>query len=368
MKIVADEKIPYVKNYFGSYGEVVLKPGRELTRKDLLNADILIVRSVTTVNQELLERTPVKFVGSVVTGRDHMDTHWLDKAGIRWAAAVGSNAKAVIEYVIAVVVALQEMKILPHKKLRAGVIGVGRIGSQVVEMLKLLGFDVIQNDPIRAQNEKDFVSTPLEEFADLDLITVHTPLSDEGPFPTLHLINRDFLKHQKKNCVLINAARGAVTDFSDVKEYGETLYWCFDVWENEPCIDFQILQNAVIATPHIAGHSIQAKQRGIDMIYRVAQEQKIISSHESPVIEYPVREISFDNQSIGWREVILKIYDPRNTTKMMKIQIMENENSETFDRLRNNFNERHEFGFVVVKDVVLSDGDKILLKKLGVNV
>jgi erythronate-4-phosphate dehydrogenase len=366
VRIVADEKIPYVKNYFSNYGEVILKPGRELKRADLLDADLLIVRSVTNVNQELLEGTPVKFVGSVVTGSDHIDTHWLDKMGIRWAAAVGSNAQAVVEYVISVIAALQEMEILPNKKLRAGVIGAGRIGAEVIKMLQFLNFDVIQNDPIRAQNEKDFISTPLTEFHDLDLISVHTPLTDEGPFPTKHLIKRDFFQHMKKNCVLINAARGAVTDFSDIKEYGESLYWCFDVWENEPCIDFQVLEESVIATPHIAGHSVQAKQRGIDMIYRFAQEQKIISSHESPRIEYPVREIDFQNQTVSWRDVILRIYDPRKTTEQMKAEIIENENVETFDRLRNNFNERHEFGFVNIKSARISEEDKILLKHLGV--
>jgi erythronate-4-phosphate dehydrogenase len=234
MKIIADENIPAIKQYFGGGNELILKHGRDISRLDLLDADALLVRSVTPVNSALLHDTPVKFVGSVATGIDHLDTTWLNQANIAWYAARGFNAVAVMEYVIAVVAALQKSGCVPLHALRVGVIGVGTIGKLVVEKLKLLGCDVIQCDPFRARAESGFAGVALADLHDLDLVTVHTPLTHHGDFPTFHLIGQDFLQRQKKNCVLINTARGAVVDFAALKQWGKDLFWCLDVWENEP--------------------------------------------------------------------------------------------------------------------------------------
>lgn len=367
MKIVADEKIPCIADYFSHADELVLKPGRLMNREDMLDADALIIRSVTTVDAELLNNTPVKFVGSVVTGVDHLDTHWLDEHGIAWAIAAGSNSRAVVEYVITVIAALQKMNLLAEKKLRAGVVGVGRIGCQVVKQLELLGFDVIMCDPLRALNEGDFLSTPLEQFANLDLICIHTPLTHKGTYPTYHMINRHFLQRQKKDCIILNAGRGAVVDFSDLKEYGEQLYWCLDVWENEPIIDFQILEMTTIATPHIAGHTVQAKQRGIDMIYKAAVKMKIIHAQKSALVAFPTALFNFDNMAVDWRDVILKIYDPRLSTERMKKAIIDNDSAKTFDNLRNDFNIRNEFAYVTVANALLNEVDKAYLVNLGIH-
>ena len=198
MKIVADGKIPQVDHYFSGLGELILKPGRTLTREDVLDADILLTRSVTRIDKKLLHDTSVKFIGSVSTGLDHMDIEWLNQAGIAWSVAKGGNATAVVEYIVCVIAALQKQNFLSHKNLRAGVAGVGNIGSKVVDVLKILGFDVIQYDPLRAENEKDFSSTALEDFSGLDLITLHTPLTHKGKYPTYHMIDKNFLERQKK--------------------------------------------------------------------------------------------------------------------------------------------------------------------------
>jgi erythronate-4-phosphate dehydrogenase len=367
MKILADEKIPCIDNYFSHADELVLRPGRSITRSDLLDVDMLIVRSVTRVDEELLQNTPVKFVGSVVAGADHLDTAWIDRMGIRWVTAAGSNSRAVVEYIVTIIAALQKMALLSDEKLRAGVIGVGRIGNQVATQLAALGFDLVLCDPIRAKNESNFVSTPLTEFVDLDLITIHTPLIYKGSDPTYHMIGKTFLQKQKKNCVLINAARGAVIDSSDLKEYGELLYWCLDVWENEPLIDFQALEMATIATPHIAGHTVQAKQRGIDMIYKAAVKQKIIAPQHAALAAFPTSLVNFENKSVDWRDVVLKIYDPRVSSDRMKKVIPENETAKTFDLLRNDFNVRNEFAYVTVAGAVLSETDKMYLLNLGIH-
>ena len=343
MKIVADENIPLITHYFGSSGTLLLKPGRSIVRDDLIDADMLLVRSVTQVNKALLENTSIKFVGSTTTGFDHLDIDYLNEIQIQWAIAAGCNAQAVVEYVVSVVAALQVKNILRRTNLRAGVIGVGRIGQRVVDQLKSLDFEVLVHDPIRAEQDKDFVSVELKDFVDLDLITLHTPLTRTGSYPTYHMIQKDFLQQQKSGCVLINSGRGEVIDFKDLKQYGQHLVWCLDVWEQAPQIDLDVLKQAVIATPHIAGYSVQSKYRGIEMIYQAAVSQHIISNQVSPA-EYPRKTISLPSHAIDWRDRVLKIYDPMLTTKVMKEALLSGD--KTFDALRKEFVERYEFEFV----------------------
>ncbi|MDR3478253.1 MAG: 4-phosphoerythronate dehydrogenase [Gammaproteobacteria bacterium] len=365
MKVIVDENIPFVEEYFGSYGELIRKSGRTLRRQDVLSADMLILRSVTKINRELLQDTAVKFVGSVSTGIDHMDTAWMNEAGVAWAAAEGANAIGVVEYVVSVVAALQERSILKTKGMRAAVVGVGRIGSQVVSALTLLGFDVVQCDPLRALNEKDFVGVSLDQLKDLDFITFHTPLTREGLYPTYHMVNKKFIQQQSKNCVLLNAGRGAVIDFSYLKEYGEQLYWCLDVWEHEPTIDFEVLELAAIATPHIAGYTVQSKYRSIDMIYQAALQQNLLLEKVLPAKVLPQIHLSFNNAKVTWRDVVLKVYDPRKTTEEMQFALVENGSDQTFDALRNHFQERYEFAYVTVEDAILDPESETILRGLG---
>lgn len=148
MRIIADSHIPFVKEYFGSYGELILKPGRSISPDDVKDAHILLVRSITPVNEKLLAHSKVKFVGSVTAGADHLDTEWLDQAGILWGIASGFNAPPVADYVVSVIAALQKKQMLLNKSLTAAVIGVGNVGRLVVEKLKILNFDILLSDPI----------------------------------------------------------------------------------------------------------------------------------------------------------------------------------------------------------------------------
>ncbi|HSW93158.1 MAG TPA: 4-phosphoerythronate dehydrogenase [Gammaproteobacteria bacterium] len=348
MKIVADENIPLVEHYFGESGELILKSGRAIQRSDVIDADILLVRSVTRVDETLLKNTAVKFVGSATSGADHLDTVWLDQEKIRWCIAAGCNAMAVAEYVICVIAALQKMDYLRHQKIRAGVVGVGRIGSLVAEKLAYLGWEIVLCDPFR----KDILSTPFEELADLDFITFHTPLTRTGLYPTYHLVQKNFLEKQKKNCILLNAGRGDVFSFEALKQYGRDIKWCLDVWEGEPIIDQTVLENALIATPHIAGYSRQGKIRGTDMIYQQAMQQTV-----SEII-YPTRTFSVSTAK-DWRDVVLNIFDPVVTTNAMK------KNPEHFDELRKKYADRDEFGFVTLDNMRLPEADVLLLKKLA---
>jgi erythronate-4-phosphate dehydrogenase len=364
MKIVADENIPNLSTYFAEHHDLVLKPGRSICRNDIIDADVLIVRAVTAVNSDLLVNTNVRFVASVTSGCDHIDIDWLNSAGIKWYVAQGCNATAVAEYVVCVVAALQKDNYIAREKLRAAVVGVGRVGSLVAEYLKILGFDVLLCDPIRALNEPNFISTPLESLVDLDLISLHTPLTHTGEFATFQLIDKKILQQQKHNCVLINAGRGEVINFLELKEYGQHLYWCLDVWEHEPFIDIQVLQAALIATPHIAGYSLQSKIRGLEWAYQSLLQANLVTEQQVN-LSYPRVTINMLEDKLDWRDVVLKVYDPRETTQGMRNALIANANPSTFDQLRKSFTERHEFSFITIANYSLALADAMLLGQLG---
>jgi erythronate-4-phosphate dehydrogenase len=371
MKIVADAHVPFVHEYFDECCDLVLIPGRRITHADVKDADILLVRSVTLVNEKLLANTKVKFVGSVTAGADHLDTKWLNDANIAWSIATGFNAPPVADYVVAVIAALaSEDANFRNKKdrsrLKAAVIGVGNVGSQVFNKLKLLNFDVVLCDPIKAESDQQFSSMPMDAISDVDLISLHVPLTKTGTYPTYHFIDKTFLTKQKPGCVLLNASRGAVIDFGDLIKYGAHLKWCFDVWEHEPFIDKQILKEAQIATPHIAGYSVQSKVRGIHMIYRIICEKKLIQPQSVPPIFMQDQTLKLAGNSLKWYDIVLAIFNPLMiSTKMREALLPAKELGPLFDEMRHQFNERYEFSYTKVEAKTLSDDAKTLLTKLG---
>ncbi len=367
MIIVADAHIPFVEAYFGAYGELQLIPGRAINSAHVQNADVLLVRSITHVNENLLQDSRVKFVGSVTAGADHLDTKWLDAAGISWSIAAGFNAPPVADYVVSVIAALQHKHLLAKEKIQVGVIGVGHVGRLVVERLKWLNMDIHLCDPIRAQQEKDFVSVSMDEMHDLDLISVHVPLTRGGQHATHHFINQAFLSRQKPGCILLNASRGAVIDSQALLQWGSHLQWCFDVWEHEPTILPAILEKALIATPHIAGYSMQAKIRGIEMLYRLACRKNIIEPQTIAPITMPQQQLVFTDKKLQWEEIVLGVFNPWSITTMMRTLLMPNTTSgHLFDEMRNQFNNRHEFAYTHIIGAHVSDADAMLLAKLGI--
>jgi erythronate-4-phosphate dehydrogenase len=366
MKIVADSHIPYLSEYFGASGTIVQKEGRDISRDDVKDADILLVRSITRVDEHLLSGSRVKFVGSVTAGADHLDTIWLDQAGIQWRVAAGFNAPPVADYVVSVVAALQRKQLLEQEGMKAAVIGVGNVGKLVVDKLNILNFDVVQCDPLR--EDDGFQSTHLSDINDVDLISLHVPLTTSGGHPTYHLIDKAFLQRQKKGCVLVNASRGAVIDSVMLMLHGTHLQWCLDVWENEPAIDKNMLNHALIATPHIAGYSVQSKIRGVEMIYRAACEKGIISSGRASPIELPQQELVFSGANHHWQDIVLGIFNPMIMTAMMRTQLLPDEaGEEEFDEMRNKFTYRHELASTRVVGANMLERDKLVLERLGLS-
>ena len=205
-KIVADENIAYAQHFFAGMGELILLPGRAISRSDVQDADILLVRSVTSVNRELLEGTAVRFVGSCTIGTDHIDTQWLSDNSIHFAYAPGCNAQAVVEYVLAALRALE----VDLSTSKIGVVGCGNVGGRLLRYLKNAGVDVVGCDPFLLNSELPLVD--FETILECDVICLHTPLTKSGAHPTYHLFDESVINALQPSTVLLNAGRGAVVD------------------------------------------------------------------------------------------------------------------------------------------------------------
>ncbi|HSC76625.1 MAG TPA: 4-phosphoerythronate dehydrogenase [Pseudomonadales bacterium] len=264
MKIVADENIAYARHFFAAIGELILLPGRSICRADVQDADILLVRSVTSVNRELLVGTAVRFVGSCTIGTDHIDTAWLAENNIHFSYAPGCNAQAVVEYVLSALLAL-EVDVSVSK---VGIVGCGNVGGRLLRHLQNTGVNVVGCDPFLADSDLPLVE--FEKILACDVICLHTPLTKTGTHPTFHLFDQAAINQLKPGAVLLNAGRGAVIDNTALLQRMENyndLRVVLDVWENEPVINGDLLVHVAIGTPHIAGYSAEGKLRGTEMVY-----------------------------------------------------------------------------------------------------
>lgn len=269
-KIVIDDAVPYAQAIFSLFGEVITLPGKSITAETVKDADALIVRSRTQVNESLLKDSSVTFVGSTVVGLDHIDQLYLKNNNITFYSAQGCNANSVAEYIITVLYHLAEQFNFDLTQKTLGIIGVGNVGQRVYNKAKILGIQCLLNDPPRLIKEPGLVKNP--DFTDLDtcltadIITVHTPLSYDEPYATHQLLSAAKLANIKPSQIIINAARGGIIN-EQAWAQTNTLCNIIDCWENEPNIDKTLYKTALIATPHIAGHSLDAKVAGSSMVY-----------------------------------------------------------------------------------------------------
>lgn len=267
LKIVADVDLYGISEIFGDLGELLLVPGREIGSTHVQNADALLVRSITDVSQELLKGSSIKFVGSATSGLDHVDLEFLDSQNIYFKDTKGCNANAVVDYCF---IALRKLNYLTAEKLpslKIGIIGYGAIGSLFAQKLNALGATVLINDPpLERMKNINKVVLPkfsrFEEIANCDVISIHTPLINSGDFPTRNLIDEDFLQQLPENTLLINSCRGGVVNeraVLDILDTRNDILFVFDVWKNEPSISAELVSKAQLATPHIAGYSMESK-------------------------------------------------------------------------------------------------------------
>ncbi|MBC3951104.1 4-phosphoerythronate dehydrogenase PdxB [Pseudomonas folii] len=375
MRIVADENIPLLDAFFAGFGEIQHLPGRSIDRAAVAEADILLVRSVTPVTRELLEGSPVRFVGTCTIGTDHLDLDYFQQAGIQWSSAPGCNARGVVDYVLGSLLTLAEIEGVDLAQRTYGVVGAGQVGVRLIKVLKALGWNVLVCDPPRQAVEGgDFVS--LEEILQrCDVISLHTPLDKGGEHPTWHLLDQSRLQQLRHGSWLINASRGAVVDngaLHDTMLEREDLQAVLDVWEGEPNVNTELADLCVIGTPHIAGYSLDGRQRGTAQIYQalcgfLGQEAQISLADLLP--RPWLAEVTLDERTDPvWalNTLCRGVYDPRRDDADFRRSLVGSVSQPVaFDLLRKNYPPRREIEGLNVKINGQSAALQALVTALG---
>lgn len=337
MKILADENMLMVEEMFSPYGQVSTFAGRSLTAKQVHDADVLLVRSVTKVNGDLLNGSRVTFVGSATIGVDHVDQHYLAQREIHFANATGCNANAVVEYVLSALFALR-----PNWMAQTvGIIGCGNVGNRLYQLLQRLGVDCRCYDPFLSK-EKNAHLVTFDEVIASDVLCMHTPLTTDGPYPSYHLLNKTILSQLNPNALLLNAGRGAVVDNQALLALIPQRSWqlVLDVWENEPNILLPLLEQVDIATPHIAGYSVDGKINGTRMVRDAFCRSQ---GFDVPMPELGHNQL-IDISKPSITEILQAVFDPKVEHERMKTMLLSVANCKgKFDLLRKTFPERLEF-------------------------
>jgi len=355
MRIIADTNIPFVQECFSSIGKVFLVGGGDITKEIVADADILLVRSVTKVNEQLLQGSKVKFVATATIGIDHIDCEYLKQQGIGFASAPGSNANSVAEYVVGALLDIANKKDIALEGKSIGIVGVGNVGSKVAKKAAALGMKVVLNDPPLQRLTGDRKYQSIEKIYECDFVTTHTPLTFGGADKTYHLADKAFFDSLKNDCVFLNTSRGAVVDSEALKDAIKSNKFravTLDVWEGEPDIDIELLDMVDIATPHIAGYSYDGKVCGMVMIYESACEffgfePEFSSETFLPVAEVPILEVdgSFDSDIQVLHSVVKRIYDIKADDEKLRQQLNKpkTERGGWFSGLRKKYHIRREF-------------------------
>ncbi len=359
MKAIIDDKIPFIRGILEPYAEVAYLPGAQIRRDHLRNAECLITRTRTRCNRELLEGTKVRFIASATIGFDHIDTHWCRQAGIRWTNSPGCNSGSVSQYITAALLEMSERRNFYLQDKTLGIIGVGHVGSKVERIAKLLGMKILLNDPPRSRADGPEHFTDLKKLiSNSDIITLHVPLNREGPDQTLHLVDQEFLEEMKPGAILINTSRGEVVDESALIQWAKNdrkrnppslvthhssrvtrhSSLVLDVWENEPRINRELMTLADIATPHIAGYSLDGKMNATRMVVQaVATEFGLKMDPEAGLTGLQAYGLPYHASRFTYHDYIRSTYDILADDQRLR------ESPETFEEQRNNYPERREF-------------------------
>ena len=373
MKILCDIALPNSVEVFSQYGEVALENGRQINADDLVDVDVLIIRSITKVNEDLLSKAnKLKFVGTATAGMDHIDTALLDKKGIAYSNAQGSNCESVGDYILSVLLVLAEKYSISFEGKSIGIVGCGFVGSQVYNKAKALGLTIVKNDPPRFKAGDKTCSATLDEALACDIVTLHVPLIQDGEYKTLHLIDEQNLLKLKPNAIFINASRGNVVDNEALSEFlekrSDIKVW-LDVFEGEPEINCKKLLSQVDgATAHIAGYSYESKRRANVMLaFTLA---KVLKLEEPKAYVMPKPEIEsttlgkVENLDLDLiRRLVFSVYDVRRDSLMFKNCFKD---AKSFDAMRSNYRERRELSSLHLLNV--EDKFKEQLSLLGFSV
>ena len=348
MKIVCDNKIPFLRGAFEPFAEVVYLPGAQTTPEVVKDADALVTRTRTICNEALLKGSSVKAIATATIGYDHIDTAWCEANGIAWSNAPGCNSWSVKQYISSVLAVLAQRHGLRLDALTLGVVGVGNVGSKVADVGRAFGMRVLLNDPPRERAEGPDAFVDLDTvLAESDIVTVHVPLTRAGEDATWHLFDAARLARMRPSQILINSSRGPVVDNAALKNIllkGGLKAAVLDVWEGEPDLDPELVGLLDISTPHIAGYSADGKANGTTMSVRYLATRLGL-----PLVDWtasgvpaPPQPLAFTIDASGktpqevLSEAILHTYDVRQDSDALRAEL------DAFERLRGDYMVRRE--------------------------
>ena len=330
MRVVIDSAIPYIKGILEPYSDVIYLPAKEITAEIVRNAEALIIRTRTQCNKELLEGSAVRFIATATIGTDHINRDYCAAHGITVCSAPGCNARGVLQWVAAALRHICTTDRRTPEGYTLGVVGVGNVGSLVAKYARHWGFNVMECDPPRQAREGGEFHSIEESAQACDIITLHTPLDSS----THHMIDNALLDIMHANSIIINASRGEVVNNRAIANSDHK--YLFDVWEGEPNLDNTILNKATIATPHIAGYSVQGKANATAMVVNA-----LARHFNLPLMEwYPEGIKRTTPRLISWSEMcetITKYCDIEKESLALK------SSPQNFELIRNSYNYREEY-------------------------
>lgn len=367
INIIADGNIPFLKGVFEEYADIKYLNYQDITKNTIKDADALIIRTRTKCDELLLEKTNVKLIATATIGHDHIDKNYCKLKGIKWINAPGCNSNSVLQYVLSALFYLVDKKNYNLEDKTIGIIGVGNVGTKVLKAAEILGFKVLLNDPPRERKEtaKQFVR--LDKITtESDIITFHVPLNYSGIDKTFHLANESFFKSLKKRPILINTSRGEVIPTESLKfalENKLISHLVLDVWENEPNIDLSLMNMCSIATPHIAGYSVEGKANGtavcVNAINDFFKLGLVKNWYPTNLPLLDINEIFIDNSNKSEQKILssifLKAYNIIEDDKRLRIS------PSKFEEHRANYPVRREYGYF---NLILKNSNFNIINKM----
>lgn len=355
MKIICDDKIPFLRGALEPYAEVTYLPGKDFTPEIVRDADALVIRTRTICDRHLLEGSKVKVIATATIGYDHIDTQWCESNGIVWRNAPGCNSRSVEQYIVSVLVTLARKHHFSLAGKTLGVAGVGNVGSKVAAAARTLGMEVLLNDPPRERREGSGAFVSLDEIVGRsDIITLHVPLSREGEDATWHLFGLERIGQLTDRQILINSSRGPVVDNAALQAalaQKRLLGAVLDVWEGEPDIGADLVNLLDISTPHIAGYSADGKAAGTSAAVRAVAEVLGLppTDWSVPAVPAPAQPLSFvldmDGKTVeeALSDAVLYTYDVSRDSDSLRSDLG------AFESLRGNYPVRREFSAFTVR-------------------
>lgn len=372
IKIIADDKIPFLKGVFEPVADIDYYSGKEINSEIVKNADALITRTRTKCNEELLDGSSIKLITTATIGYDHIDTKYCEENNIKWFNAPGCNSGSVKQYITSALFTIAEKEKFNLADKTIGIVGVGNVGSKIQNVAEALGMKILLNDPPRERKEggKNFCS--LDKIKnESDIITFHLPLNKNGIDKTYQLADDLFFDQLKKKPIIVNSSRGEVVKTSSLKnaiKEGKISNVILDVWENEPEIDLELLDIVDIATPHIAGYSADGKANGTSVCVNAINEYFNLGLTKNwfpenvPIVKNG-NEISVNTKNKSEQNIFADIIF--STYKILEDDMRLRISPQTFEKQRGDYPIRREFQNYIVKNILNDIELKNKLLKLG---